>query len=393
MLRVVRRGWPLLVLALLGGLSTASPEGSATTAAVPKRLTKTLVARGLGQAVYVTATPTQPGRLYVVDRTGRVRIVQGRRALATPFLDIVGQVSTTIEDGLLSIAFHPRYPDDPRVFVDYNDLKGDIHVVEYRSTTDAVIPASRRELLFIDKPDGVHWHNGGQLQFGRDGRLYVSLGDSSRNPLDPLPDPHPSFADPTNNAQNLDVLFGKLFTLDVDAATPRPEIIGYGLRNAWRFSFDRRTGDLYIGDVGQHRVEEIDYVEAGSQPLWNFGWSIWEGRTRYKPGTLSGPGQVVWPIRTYQHTSSAYCRGRGTVIGGYVYRGRQMRPLAGRYFYGDFCTGEIWSFRNRAGRAVSHRKEPVRVQELTSFGESATGELYATSLDGRLFRLELRRRR
>jgi glucose/arabinose dehydrogenase len=383
-----------LVCALVvTGLATSNPDGSATTAAKPRRLTKTLVARGLGEAVYVTAPRSQPGRLYIVQRVGRVRILEGRRLLATPFLDIVEQVSTTLEDGLHSIAFHPRYPEDPRVFVDYNDRAGDIHVVEYRSTADAVIPASRRDLLFVDKPDGVHWHNGGQLQFGPDGRLYVSIGDSARNPLDPLPDPHPSVADPTNNAQNLDVLFGKLFRLDVDAPAPRPEIVGYGLRNAWRFAFDRATGALYIGDVGQHRVEEIDYLPAAAQPLWNFGWSIWEGRVRYKQGTLSGPGQVVWPIRTYPHEALSYCSGRGTVIGGYVYRGRQMKPLVGRYFYGDFCTGEIWSFRNRAGRAIEHRKERVSVPQLTSFGESATGELYATSLQGRLYRLELRRGR
>jgi glucose/arabinose dehydrogenase len=386
------------VVALLGctvvGMAALvwSGELSATPAATPARVTATVVARGFREPVYVTAVRSQPSRLYVVERFGRVRILEGRRVLATPFLDIADEVSTTLENGLHSIVFHPRYPADPRVFVDYNDREGDIRIVEFRATANAVIPASRRELLFVDKPEGVAWHNGGQLQFGRDGRLYASLGDSARNPLDPLPDPHPSIADPMNNGQNLEVLFGKLFRFDVDSASPEAEIVGYGLRNAWRFSFDRRTGDLYIGDVGQHLVEEVDYVKAGAQPLWNFGWSIWEGRRRYKPGALSGPGEVVWPIRTYRHESFSYCGGRGTVIGGYVYRGKRVAPIVGRYVYGDFCSGEIWSFVNRAGRAVGHRKEPVRVPKLTSLGESASGDLYATSLEGRLYRFDVRRR-
>jgi glucose/arabinose dehydrogenase len=386
----VRRG--RLALSLVSTLAVlvvfgAHAEGSASPRAA--RLTATIVARGLQEPVYVTAPRSQPRRLYVVERPGRVLILEGRRLLATPFLDIRGDVSAVLENGLHSIAFHPRYPTDPRVFVDYNDRSGDIRVVEYRAAANAVIPASRRELLFVDKPEGVAWHNGGQLQFGRDGRLYVSLGDSARNPLDPLPDPHPSIADPTNNAQNLDVLFGKLFTLDVDSPAPEAEIVGYGLRNAWRFSFDRKNGDLYIGDVGQHVVEEVDYVKASSRPLWNFGWSVWEGRRRYKPGGLEGPAQVVWPIHTYRHESFTYCRGRGTVIGGYVYRGRRMAPMVGRYVYGDFCTGEIWSFLNRGGRASANRAEPARVPRLTSFGESASGELYATSFAGRLYRFEV----
>jgi glucose/arabinose dehydrogenase len=392
--RALRRAWLVVplgyTLVVVAGFGT-SAERSATQSAAPPRLTKALVVRGLREPVYAAAPRSQPSRLYVVERAGRVRIVQGGRLLAASFLELVGQVSTDVEDGLHSLAFHPRYPEDPRVFVDYNDRNGDIHIVEYRATTNAVIPASRRELLFVDKPTGVHWHNGGQLQFGPDGELYASLGDSARNPLDPLPDPHPSVADPANNAQNLDLLFGKLFELDVDSPAPKPRIVGYGLRNAWRFSFDRKTGDLYIGDVGQHVVEEVDFVKAGSQPLWNFGWSIWEGRRRYKPGELSGPGQVIWPIRTYRHQSPRYCGGRGTIIGGYVYRGTRMAPMRGRYVYGDFCTGEIWSFRNGGGRATAHRMERVRVPELTSFGESASGELYATSLRGQIYRFELRR--
>jgi glucose/arabinose dehydrogenase len=262
--------------------------------------------------------------------------------------------------------------------------------VEYRSDGTRADPSSDRELLIIDKTQGVKWHNGGQLQFGPDGLLYVSMGDSARNFFDGLPNP-PRTADPKNNAQNPDLLFGKLLRLDVDARRPKPEIAAYGLRNAWRFSFDRATDDLFIADVGQFEHEEVDFLPNGRfDEQLNFGWSIYEGLEPYnRRHRLATQGGLVWPVLTYEHGAGPiYCPGRGSIIGGYVYRGTGIPGLAGRYVFGDYCTGELWSLRIENGAAVDVRKEPESVSSLSSFGEDADGELYATALvDGIVYKL------
>jgi glucose/arabinose dehydrogenase len=218
------------------------------------------------------------------------------------------------------------------------------------------------------------YHNGGQVAFGPDGLLYVSVGDGGylRDGANLIPDPH-------GNAQNLDVLLGKIFTIDIDRRSPRAEIVAYGLRNPWRFSFDPPSGDLIIGDVGYNSWEEIDVLEAG-EGLANFGWSAYEGRQR-RSSTVSGRGRLVPPALTYARA------GRNcSVIGGYVYRGRAVPTLRGRYVFGDYCGGKIWSIRIRGGRAYGRRLEPVRVPSLASFGEDGSGELYAVSLEGTVFR-------
>ena len=347
------------------------------------------VAEGLEEPVYVAAPPNEPERLYIVERAGRIRVLEDGEIRPEPFLDIGARVRTEIEEGLHSVAFHPDYAQNHLLYVDYNDKKGDIHVVEFRSDSSKVLKETERELLVIDKVEGVRWHNGGQLQFGPDGLLYVSMGDSARNPLDPIPALHPTTADPKNHAQKLSLLFGKLLTIDVDSPEPKVRIAAYGLRNTWRFSFDRETEDLYLADVGQHEWEEIDFLPSGYEGLPNFGWSVYEGVRPYNGDFRLGDlGELVWPVVVYEHGSFQYCGGRGSITGGYVYRGSAVPSLAGRYVFGDFCSSELWSLRMRNGRAVDIRKEPGEVSALVSFGEDANGELYAVSLvDGIVYRL------
>jgi glucose/arabinose dehydrogenase len=215
------------------------------------------------------------------------------------------------------------------------------------------------------------------------------MGDAARNPLDPLGGEHPDTADPDNHAQNLSLLFGKLITIDVDAREPGIRIAAYGLRNTWRFSFDRDTGDLYLADVGQFEWEEIDYLPSGYDGIPNFGWSRYEGVRPYNDRhPLSEVGELRWPVLVYTHGSSQYCDIRGSITGGYVYRGNAVPALAGRYVFGDFCSNELWSLRMENGRATDVRKEPSDVPGIVSFGEDAGGELYAVGLlDGTVYRL------
>jgi glucose/arabinose dehydrogenase len=347
------------------------------------------VAENLGEPVYVAAPASEPERLYIVERAGRILVLEDGAVRQEPFLDIRGRVRTEIEEGLHSVAFHPEYGTNRRFYVDYNDKEGDIHVVEFRSDGTRALENTARELLVIDKVEGVRWHNGGQLQFGPDGLLYVSMGDSARNPLDPIPTMRPETADPNNHSQDLSLLFGKLLTIDVDSEEPDIRIAAYGLRNAWRFSFDRENGDLYIADVGQHEWEEIDYLPSGYDGLPNFGWSVYEGVRPYNEDfELGDVGELVWPVLVYPHGSFQYCGERGSVTGGYVYRGTAIPKLRGRYVFGEFCSYEIWSFRIRNGRAVDVRKEPLEVLALVSFGEDANGELYAVDMsNGVVYRL------
>jgi glucose/arabinose dehydrogenase len=347
------------------------------------------VVRKLEEPVYVTAADAQPDVFYVVERAGRIRVVTDGRLRPKPLLDIGDRVRTEIEEGLHSVAFHPDYPDDPRLFVAYNDLEGDLQVAEYRVEDAHAIPESARTLFSIDRPEGVKWHNGGQLQFDPDGELYVSSGDAARNPYDEMPNP-PRTPDPDNNAQNLDLLFGKLLRLDVDEEVPEPELVAYGLRNTWRFSFDRETGDLVLADVGQFAREEIDFVPAGTADVLNFGWSVYEGTTRFNGDhALGDSGALVWPILEYQHPPGPlYCPGRASITGGYVYRGTAVTKLRSRYVFGDYCSGELWTLRIVDGKATEVRMEPAEVSAISSFGEDGRGELYATALnEGVVYRL------
>ena len=341
-----------------------------------------LVARRLAQPMYVTAAPGEPGRLYVVLRTGTVRILERGRLRPGLFLDVRDRVQSYGEMGLLSIAFHPGYATNGLVYAAFND-EGDerpVTVVEYHVANGRADPATARVLVRVPHPDSP-FHNGGQLQFGPDGKLYVGVGDGGylqSGGEELIPDPH-------GNAQNFDVLLGKIFRIDVAAAAPAPEIVAYGVRNPWRFSF-ASNGDLIIGDVGWNRAEEVDVLRAGSG-LVNFGWSVYEGRfQRPRAGALNPAGALTGPALTYATGTRRNC----SIIGGYVYRGRAVRALRGRYVFGDYCSGRIWSVRIANGRASGLRVEPVRLPLLNSFGEDAAGELYAVSLGGGLYRFARR---
>ena len=329
-----------------------------------------LVVSGLQEPTFVGATRSEPGRLYVVEKAGVIRVVVNGRLRAQPFLDIRSRVgSDDSEQGLLSVAFHPRYATNHRFFVDYTDKRGDTRVVEFRSNGTVGLPGTARQVLFVNQPYSNH--NGGQVEFGPDGMLYVGMGDGG------------SGGDPNNYAQNLGSRLGKLLRLNVDKAGASWQIAGYGLRNPWRFSWDRATRDLYIGDVGQNAWEEVDLrTPAQQRGLNNYGWRVWEGRARYTVGQNVNPqGRLVFPITAYSHRDGC------SITGGYVYRGKAVRAARGRYFYGDYCEGTIWSLRAVQGKLRNLRREPFRVPSLSSFGEGATGELFAVGLGGELYKL------
>jgi len=353
------------------GPPTVATEQMANTTARTKARAKKLrlvkVASGLDSPVFVTATASEPSRLYVVEQAGRIRVIQAGRLLPDPFLDIVSEVRSGGEQGLLSMAFHPRYASNRLFYVNYTNASGDTHVVEYRTQADGE-PERVRELLAVEQPYANH--NGGQLEFGPDGRLYVGMGDGG------------SGGDPENRAQNLDSRLGKLLRIDVDQAGADWEIAGYGLRNPWRFSFDRKTGALYIGDVGQGEWEEIDYLQRSRLgELVNYGWDALEGTHPYEDKSPNGAGTLVGPIFEYDHSQGC------SVTGGYVYRGARVVSAKGRYFFGDYCSGTIWSLVVRNGKATKVKRHPFEVPELTSFGENARGELFLVSQGGAIYRL------
>jgi glucose/arabinose dehydrogenase len=326
-------------------------------------------ASGLQDPVFVGAPRSEPSNLYVVEKPGRIRVLVNGRLRARAFLDIRSIVgSSGSEQGLFSVAFHPNYAKNHRFYVDYTDRNGDTRVVEYRSNGSRAIPSSRRQLLFVNQP--FENHNGGQVAFGPDGRLYVGMGDGG------------SGGDPGDRAQNLRTKLGKLLRLNVERRGARWQIAAYGLRNPWRFSWDRRTGNLYIGDVGQNNWEEVDVrTPAGQRVLTNYGWSAYEGKARFRPERLNRRGRLVFPVAVYSHSQGC------SVTGGYVYRGTAVPSEQGRYFYGDYCAGTVWSFSFSGGRARGLRRESSNVPSLSSFGEDASGELYAVSLEGRVYRL------
>jgi glucose/arabinose dehydrogenase len=327
-------------------------------------------ASGFDSPVFVGTPRSEPGKLYVVEQSGVIRVLVNGRLRAQPFLDIRGQVRSGGEQGLLSVAFHPNYAKNHRFFVYFNDKSGDVRVFEFRSNGTVGLPGTAKSLLRVGHRQYSN-HDGGQLQFGPDRRLYAGTGDGG------------SGGDPHNHSQNLGSRLGKLLRLNVDKPGAGWEIVGYGLRNPWRFSWDRATRDLYIGDVGQGDWEEVDVrTPAQQRGLNNYGWRVWEGRVRYQDGQQPNPrGKVVFPIAVYSHNEGC------SISGGYVYRGKAVPSARGRYFYGDYCSGTVWSLRAVKGKLRGIRREPFKVPSLSSFGEDAAGELYAVSLDGRIYKL------
>ena len=324
-------------------------------------------ASGLGALTGIASTPAEPNRLYAVEQSGRIRYLVNGRVRGT-FIDLRGRVVSGGEQGLLSVAFHPNYKRNHRFYVDYTDKQGNTRVVEFRSRNGRGLKSTARQLLFVRQPYANH--NGGELQFDRNGLLYVGMGDGG------------SAGDPGNRAQNPAQRLGKLLRINPLKRGARWQMVGLGLRNPWRFSFDRANGDLYIGDVGQGNWEEIDYRPAASVgTLANYGWHVFEGRARYSNGQL-GPGQLVSPVNVYSHADN-----NCSVTGGYVYRGRAVTAAVGRYFFGDYCSGTVWSLRIESGSAVDVRREPFSVGSLTSFGVDTAGELYMATGTGRIYKL------
>ena len=334
------------------------------------------VIRGFTNPVDVTSAPGDPSTLYVVEQTGTVEIVRDGK-LAGTFLDLRDRVGVGDELGLLGIAFHPGYAQNHLFYVDYTDFGGDTHVAELSAPNGVADPESARDLLVVDQP--YPNHKGGQLAFDAHGLLYVGLGDGGTNPASG----DTSIGDPENRAQNPDSMLGKLLRIDPLQPGATWQIVGMGLRNPWRFSFDRVTGNLWIGDVGAARFEEIDFrPRAKIGVLANYGWSRYEGAAIYN-ATIAIPdkSRLVPPLLTYRHNGDA-C----TIIGGHVYRGSKVPAARGRYFYGDLCSGVISSFTvGPKGRASAVTTLPETIRSITSFGEDGNGELYAVSLDGFLY--------
>ena len=322
-------------------------------------------AQGFDAPVLLTHAPGEPRVAYVVEQRGRVIRIDSRRR-RTVFLDVRAVVEYGGEQGLLGLAFDPGYARNRLFYIAYTSTSGRNTVARFRSKGAKAVASSRRLLLGVPDPYGNH--NGGHLAFGPDGRLYTSIGDGG------------SGGDPEDRAQNMRSQFGKLLALDVSKATPRWTIAALGLRNPWRFSFDRATGDLYLGDVGQNAVEEIDFAPRRSPGLENYGWDLFEGSQRFENGGR-GPGKLVSPVFEYSHDEGC------SVTGGHVYRGSARRAERGRYVFGDYCSGTIWSFRISEGAASDVREEPFDVENLSSFGENAAGELFAVSHNGTIFRI------
>lgn len=338
-----------------------------------------VVTKGLENPVFLTHAGDGSARLFVVEQPGRIRVLEGPVLLPAPFLDITKQVLFGGERGLLGLAFHPDYRHNGRFFVDYTRKPdGATVVAEYRRGPTAT-SASQKERILLIVPQPYPNHNGGMVAFGPDGYLYIGLGDGG------------SKGDPDNRAQNPEDLLGKILRIDVDRGDPygipmdnpfakgggRPEIYAVGLRNPWRFAFDVKTGNLWVADVGQYKWEEIDLVTRGG----NYGWRMMEGTHCFHPSTDCRITPFSLPVSEYFHE-----KGRCSITGGYVYRGRVVQGLIGAYVYGDFCSGEIFALYK--GR-TTEEPHPVLKSTLliSSFGEDAEGELYVLDHKGGVYRL------
>jgi len=345
------------------------------------------VVSGLAFPLYLTA-PAADARLFIVEKGGAIRIVKDGALLPTPFLDLTGRVATGSEQGLLGLAFDPAYASNGRFVVHYSDVSGNTVLSLFHVSAadpDQADPASESVLLTLEQPFANH--NGGQILFGPDGMLYLGLGDGGGG------------GDPGGRGQAVTDLLADILRLDVSDGTSytvppdnpfvgrtdaRAEIWSYGLRNPWRFSFDPATGDLYIADVGQNAWEEVDVVTAaaGAGRGANFGWSVTEGR---HCATSAGCDQtgLTAPVLEYSHADGC------SITGGYVYRGAAIPELQGHYFYSDFCSGWVRSFRFQDGQAVEPQQWPTLAPggNIPSFGQDAAGELYILTAGGAVFRI------
>jgi glucose/arabinose dehydrogenase len=371
---------PLCLLAL-AACSDGPSDGGPPVGEVSIRLEQ--VAEGLQSPVFLTAPANDP-RLFVVEQPGRIRIVQNGSLLPTPFLDLGSRVSAGGERGLLSVAFHPNYAANGTFFVNFTDTRGDTRIERFRVSADPnrADAASAELVLTVAQPFANH--NGGLVAFGPDGKLYIGMGDGGGG------------GDPEETGQDPMRLLGKMLRIDVDGARPyaipadnpyagrtdgQREIWATGLRNPWRFSWDRTANLLFVADVGQNRLEEVNAVPAGQAGL-NYGWDEMEGSDCFEPETGCNRTGKVLPVSEYTHSDGC------SITGGYVYRGQDIPALRGHYFYADFCEGWIRSFRVEGGAATDARSWDLEnVGNITSFGEDARGELYVVSQSGAVHKI------
>jgi len=374
-----------ILLPLLLPLALFAPAASSAADAPGPRISPGAKVATVKKPTHVTHAADGSGRLFITEQEGRIMIVKDGVLLSAPFLDIRGRVSCCGERGLLSVAFPPAFREKRYFYVNYTDTAGDTKVARYRVTKDAdrADPASEEIVLTVQQPYANH--NGGQLAFGPDGYLYIGMGDGG------------SANDPQGNGQKMSTLLGKLLRIDVESggrpyAVPpsnpfagkqevRPEIWASGLRNPWRFSFDRATGDLFIADVGQNRLEEVNVQPASSKGGENYGWNILEGSRCLRSKTCDTT-RLVMPVAEYGHDRGC------SVTGGMVYRGKALPHLQGTYVYGDYCSGRIWGMRRENGRWTSIELADTRLS-ISTFGEDEAGEVYvADHAKGGIYRLE-----
>ncbi len=345
-----------------------------------------LRAGGLSNPVYVTSARDGTGRLFIVEQTGRIRIYKSGRILATPFLSITSQVSRGYEQGLLGLAFHPDYKTNRRLFINFTDLSGNTVVREYRASStnsNVVATSTARHIIKMSQP--YDNHNGGMLAFGRDGYLYIGMGDGG------------SGGDPGNRAQRVDTRLGKMLRISINSSTSTKnyrtpstnpyigkagwnEIWQIGLRNPWRFSFDRANGNLWIADVGQGQWEEVNRaVNTSSGPGrgTNWGWKVLEGFHCHSPSSGCSTSGKTPPVLEYDHSN-----GRCSVTGGYVYRGTAIPALVGGYLFADYCSGEIWVISATAASPAAKTRLLDTPYTISSFGEGGSNELYVLDRGG-----------
>jgi glucose/arabinose dehydrogenase len=382
---------PTLSLLALAGASACGSDAGGVSGPPPPPGTVTVglqqVAQGLQFPLYLTAPPGDTHRLFIVEKGGAIRIVKDGILLPDPFLDLSDRVSTGSEQGLLGLAFTPDYGTSGGFVVHYTNTDGNTRVSLFRVSPDPDRADVETEALLFSAVQPFSNHNGGQILFGPDGYLYLGLGDGG------------SAGDPQGRAQDLAEPLGSILRLDVRAGAPAtpppdnpfvgtsgasPEIWSYGLRNPWRFSFDRSTGDLYIGDVGQGAWEEVDVstAAAGSGKGVNFGWNIMEGNHCYQDSSCDRSGLAL-PALEYGHDQGC------AITGGYVYRGAAIPSLQGRYFYADYCQGWVRSFRYADGQTTQSEDWPTLRPggSIPSFGEDAAGELYVLSANGSVWKI------